>query len=81
MAQDAFQTQSADPSSIASLRRTRNFALVLSIAAFLLLAVSFGWRWEAYQQVITGLLCYVAYMWHRRLTRRLAEAEGPARPS
>jgi hypothetical protein len=78
MAQDVLHTRSNDP-SLASLRRTKHFALVIAIITFLLLVVSFGWRWEPYEQIVTGLLCYVSYMWHRRLGQRLAEAEAAAR--
>jgi hypothetical protein len=64
-------------SSISSLRTTKHFALALSLLTFALLAYSFFASLKPWYQVPAGLACYAAYMWHRSLARRLAEADAP----
>ena len=61
--------------SISSLRTTKHFALALSLITFAALAYSFFASMKPWYQVPAGLACYAAYMWHRSLARRVAEAE------
>jgi hypothetical protein len=68
------RTQDAT-ASISSLRTTKHIALALSLLTFAALAYSFGASMKPWYQVPAGLACYGAYMWHRSLARRLAEAE------
>ena len=63
--------------SVASLRTTKNIALVVSLVTFAVLAYSFGASLKPWYQVPAGLACYAAYMWHRSLARRLSEAGSP----
>ena len=62
--------------SISSLRTTKHFALALSLVTFAALAYSFFASMKPWYQVPAGLACYAAYMWHRSLAKRLAEAEA-----
>lgn len=75
MTQDTIQSRSVG-TSLSSLRQTKAIALVVSLVTFLVLAISFGWRWASYQQLIAGLAFYFAYMWHRRASQRLSETEA-----
>ena len=77
MADSAAPGTARADASIASLRTTKNIALALSLITFGGLAYSFAASMEPYYQVAAGLACYVAYMWHRSLVRRLTEAGAP----
>ena len=62
--------------TLSSLRLSKAIALAASLVTFLVLAISFGWRWPPFQQFIAGLIFYIAYTWHRRLSQRMAEFEA-----